>query len=503
MQPGLTSTAGGRAGEAHALYARRRAWLLLPAAVLLLADLQSFPIELWDESRRVVNAMEMRAHGWSLVTTYGGVPDLWNTKPPLLIWLMNASMGVLGPSEFALRLPSGLATLGSVALTVAFTWRVSRSAFAAPAAGFILLTSRGFVGRHTGQTADYDALLCLFTTAYAMAFHLGLHRRRPGWRLALATGALVAAAVLSKGVAGLVPGAGVGLYLLVRNRWRRPLQPAWVTGGLLATAVVAGFYGLREAAGPGYLAAMRGNELGRYAVPLAGHARPVWFYFAYVFAGFGFSLGPFALPLLAEAPRLKGRRRDAMVFCLCMTAGVIGAYTVGQTRIRWYAAPAYPFLAVACALGLEPLLARAPPGLRTGRLIAVGAAAMLVVIVAVRDLYPQFRGENPSHQYGRLFARLHDLGVKRVLVVDGGVPNDERNFPAYAPQLDAYSLIWRERGMEVVRVSGAVPLAAVAGAVAASCDPIQRPVLASHGAELFRIRGCRIVRIPGQPALSR
>jgi hypothetical protein len=69
-------------------------------------DLRPVPIVLWDESRLAVNALEMHLRGLSLVTTYEFSPDLWNTKPPLLIWLMQPGMAAFGPSEWTVRLPS-------------------------------------------------------------------------------------------------------------------------------------------------------------------------------------------------------------------------------------------------------------------------------------------------------------------------------------------------------------------------------------------------------------
>ena len=93
-------------------------WLfLLLAAVFLYWDAANSPITLWDESRNIVSALEMRQTGLSLVTTYGYAPDLWNTKPPLLIWLIYASVELFGPTVWALRLPSMLASLGTLYLT--------------------------------------------------------------------------------------------------------------------------------------------------------------------------------------------------------------------------------------------------------------------------------------------------------------------------------------------------------------------------------------------------
>ena len=70
--------------------------LLGLAAVFLGYDIQSRPIVLWDESRVVSNALEMSRTGFSLVTTYDFRPDLWNTKPPLVIWIVAASIRLFG-----------------------------------------------------------------------------------------------------------------------------------------------------------------------------------------------------------------------------------------------------------------------------------------------------------------------------------------------------------------------------------------------------------------------
>src|SRR3954466_10061413 len=42
-------------------------------------NLGSAPIQLWDESRLAVNAMEMYLTGLSPITTYDFLPDHWNT----------------------------------------------------------------------------------------------------------------------------------------------------------------------------------------------------------------------------------------------------------------------------------------------------------------------------------------------------------------------------------------------------------------------------------------
>ena len=246
------------------------------AALFLGCDIAAHPIVLWDESRLAVNALEMSRHGFSLVTTFGGRPDLWNTKPPLLIWLKAASLRLFGASEWALRLPSFIASVATLALVMRFSWRLGGSRFAAFAAPSILLLSPGFFGAHAGQSADYEMLLCLFTTAYLLVLFDVLHRRRPDpWRVLLC-GLLVAGACLTKGVAGLVPGVGVFAYVLAKGRWPRLFRRPWYgLAALVVVVLVGGFYLLREQLAPGYLAAVMNNELGgRYLHGMNGHVQP-------------------------------------------------------------------------------------------------------------------------------------------------------------------------------------------------------------------------------------
>ena len=104
-------------------------------ALFIGLDIAERPIALWDESRLAVNALEMRQRGFSLVTTYGFAPDLWNTKPPLLIWLQAGSIDLFGAREWAIRLPSLLAAVATAGLTLRFAWRLSASLFVMAIAG--------------------------------------------------------------------------------------------------------------------------------------------------------------------------------------------------------------------------------------------------------------------------------------------------------------------------------------------------------------------------------
>ena len=480
--------------------------VLAACAVFMFADVRVPPIVIWDESRLAVNALEMHLGGPSLVTTYGFQPDLWNTKPPLMIWLMQACIALFGPAEWAIRLPSNLAAMGVLLLVLLFTRRVTHSLGAGALAAVLLALSLGFFGEHGARTADYDALLSFFTTGYMLALFFAAHRRRPQAGLLLLAGALVAGAVMTKTIAGLVPGFGLALYLLAVNRWRRPFESPWyAAAGAVAAAPVAAFYGLRELQAPGYLAAVWGNDVGgRFGTALDQHAGPPWYYLRTTFLAPLFSAGALALGAPLALLGARGLARQALIFALLAALGVLVPISLSSTKLPQYALPAYPFLAIATAIAahrlwtlLEARRAAQPRSLLAAR------AVLGVLLVAIAAKACWFRWEYlparqfyPQAMYGRLFERLAAQGVRNVLVVERGPPGV--GFPVgYAPQLRYYALVWRGKGLSV-RQALSVPPADQRrpGTVLASCDPREVRAVGALGPDLTGVAGCAAIR-PG------
>lgn len=119
-------------------------WLpLVPMAWFsLFWRLGAQPLQNWDEARMAVNAAEMLRNRHWLVTHFQGQPDLWNTKPPLLVWLQALSLNTFGYSEWAVRLPTAMAALALTALVAAFARRWLGGPLAGLLAGLALLSSK-------------------------------------------------------------------------------------------------------------------------------------------------------------------------------------------------------------------------------------------------------------------------------------------------------------------------------------------------------------------------
>src|SRR5688572_8140979 len=107
-------------------------------------QLTGIPIRQWDESRLAVNAAEMLDNGNWIVTYFGGNPDLWNTKPPLQIWLIALSIKLFGYTEFAVRFPTTLAVLATFGVIFIFSLRHFKSVLIAVLSVLVLVTSQGY-----------------------------------------------------------------------------------------------------------------------------------------------------------------------------------------------------------------------------------------------------------------------------------------------------------------------------------------------------------------------
>ena len=206
---------------------------LLPAMTLALAAfnltfrLGSEFVNEWDESLYAVSAWETLHHGTWLGTTFFGQLDYYNTKPPLMIWLIAASFKAFGVSLWSLRITSAVAAWITVFVMQRWTQRVFGAAVAI-ATTLVLSTTFGFVHVHSGRDAVTDAASTLAVALTALV----LYRSDENPRLLVWLGPVFAAAFMLRGMAVLMPAAIAALVLPIVFRRRladlRWLIPAFV-----------------------------------------------------------------------------------------------------------------------------------------------------------------------------------------------------------------------------------------------------------------------------------
>lgn len=335
------------------------------AVPLIFFHLGHLPLRVWDEARLAVNGYEMLQNHRFLVTYYEGAPDLWNTKPPLLIWLQVLSMKCFGVNEVAFRLPSAVAVLLTCILFYIFLRSYLKDFHAGFIQNMVLLTTTGLFTWHAAKNGDYDALLMLLCGAYCLAFFVFLEKdraerllgrnRRPidSPRYLYLFYLCLSLAVLTKSSAALFFLPGLAVYALLTGQLVALLKNKHVYIGLLIPVVlVGGFYMAREAAEPGYLRAVWENEFGgRLLTVIEGHDEPVWFYLRNLYdTRFRiWSVMAFGGMLFGLASRER-RLFRLTLFSTVLTFVYIVIISLARTKLFWYDIPLYPFLAVLTAV---------------------------------------------------------------------------------------------------------------------------------------------------------
>ena len=330
--------------------------IIVLAGFLLFQNLGVKPFRIWDESRLAANSIEMYLNGYTIVPTYEGEPDMWNTKPPLLIWLQVTSMKISGISEWSIRLPSALAGMGITLMLFLFVRRITGNLWIAAFAALIPVTSAGFLMWHSCRSGEYDALLALLITGYSIAFFRFSQEKR-SYMLYL-TMILIALAILAKSTAALIPLPGLILWAFISSNGVKLLKEKdfWLSFVVLLIIVMAYYLG-REAVNPGYLKTVDANEIrGRFLEVSEGNRGAFMFYIKKLSGkrfGSWFWILLFSVPL--SLMNRKVAERSAAIFSIIMWASFLLLISISKTKLVWYDVPAYPFFAITIGMALRTL----------------------------------------------------------------------------------------------------------------------------------------------------
>lgn len=327
--------------------------------------IDALSVRQWDESRNAVNALEMHHNHNYIVRYYDGMPENWETKPPLLIWLQVASMKVFGMNELAIRFPTLLATMATVFLLI-FYFRRSTPFYTGCIAALVLVASNGYIDRHIARTGDHDALLIFFLLALILLFFRYIKATNPQKYLMPFMALLFTLAVFTKSVAVLfiLPGLAINLFLFKSGK--KLFKDAFFYFPALASVVVIGaYYVIREHFQPGYLSLVWHEKFLRYTNPEGRFdSGTPWYYLINFLQGrfipWIYILIPacFVLPHIlpsSEKPFFRYILINATVFFLLISMG---------SKNLWYDGLLYPLFAIMLALflvyGAEYLIIRFP-----------------------------------------------------------------------------------------------------------------------------------------------
>lgn len=322
--------------------------LLLICIMPIFGHLEDLAIRLYDESRLAQNAYEMSKNGNWLVTFFDGKPDMWNTKPPLMIWLQVIFIKILGYRELSIRLPSALAAFGTVLLIYYFLKQYLQDVSIGLIAVLVLITCNGYISVHVTRTGDYDTLLTLLTTFYCLCLFQFIRTDKSKYLYLFFIG--LSLAVLTKSIAGLLFLPGLFVFLLYKKKLLLLLKnPNLYLGALIPISTIIAYYGLREHYNPGFIKAVFENELGgRFLKIIGEHQEGFWFYYHNLIQFRLYDLWYLSVPagFLIGMFHKNSRIRDLSLFSFIMLFSFILIISKAKTKLEWYDAPLFPFIAI-------------------------------------------------------------------------------------------------------------------------------------------------------------
>ena len=364
--------------------------LLLLAALVWLGLLGVRPLYKPDEARYGEIPREMAASGDWVTPRLNGYK--YFEKPPLQYWATALAYRMFGVSDWSARLWTGLAALAGVAMVFGAGNRL----FGPPAGAFaaaLLASTPLYLLLGQGNTLDMG--LTFFLTLAVLALVLAQRDAAPAGerrRCMLVCWAACAAAVLSKGLVGIVlPAAAVALYVLVRRDWRLLgrlelargtalfllIAAPWFIAVSLANAEFAHFFFVQE-------------HWQRFSTGMHHRGQPAWYFVPVLVIG----AWPWLLPALAgwvSAWRAPPALFSPRLFLALWVLVVFAFYSASGSKLPPYILPIVPSLALLAAAFLareeRATLLLVQALLVAAAALAVGGGALRLVDSADASLY--------------------------------------------------------------------------------------------------------------------
>jgi 4-amino-4-deoxy-L-arabinose transferase-like glycosyltransferase len=358
--------------------------------------------DLWapDEPFFAEGAREMLVDGHWAVPHVNG--KLNNHKQALFFWLIAlASMPVGVVTPWTARLPSVLAALGTVLLTI----RIGRHYYGqrtAAMAAVILSTTYLFWDK--ARSAQIDATLCFFIWVALAAFAKWYTGELDGRWAGPLFWAATAFAVLAKGPVGLLIVIGIVVVFLAsdRRRLRRLREFAPISGPMVFALIVGTWMIIATVGSHGEYSvwgALKEHVIDRSVHGMA-HRQPPWYY-AKMLPVLLFPWSALAIAAVILAWRKRGQSIDR--FLLVAATVVIVIFSISTEKRGLYVLPAMPAFALLVARLLATVQGwiesgQESTGMRRWVAVAQGATGALLAVVGIATPFAAGRfDEVPRH----------------------------------------------------------------------------------------------------------
>jgi 4-amino-4-deoxy-L-arabinose transferase-like glycosyltransferase len=350
------------------------------ASALLFPNLNRGGLSGYDDALYAHEGREMLETGDWWTVHFNGAPNF--EYPPVFLWLEAASIKAFGVNDYAAKLPSALAGLGTILILYFLVLELTRDdEWLATLAMFVLTSTQLFMKYATHAMTDVP-----FTFFVTLALYLYVKGLRQRWYFALA-GIAVAAAILTRSVIGVFPLGVMAAHLLFTKRYRLMLSLQFVAMWVIALGLPLVWFGFPPR--PEHMAFVAGK--------LAGGSN--WLEYGWTMLRFYWPWLP--LLLVGVVVEVRARKLLPLIWCVCLVVPL----SVATTKYARYLIPAFPAMAIITATGVDRLLhvVRRAAAFWTGCAVLSLVAAFTVVFPAkergvdMRTLAPvAMRNTQPS-----------------------------------------------------------------------------------------------------------
>lgn len=351
--------------------------LVVLAAIVLagcILNLGAAPLFDEDEGAYATVSREMVTRGNWLVPQLEDRPFFH--KPPMIYWTQAASITLLGSTEFAVRLPSALASM-AWALVVFILARQMATPQVAWLSVFFLITA--LQTSLITRAAIADALLNLFITLSLAAVYWFYRYRQK--KFILLVYAAMGLGFLTKGpIAVAIPVVVTTLFLLGRKQyavWRQLAFHPW--GWLLIAAITLPWYGaLYWAYGSDFLREIFWvHNWERFHAPMEGHSGPFYYYLPVILVG----LLPYTALLIKAAGNVRSHwQTESGQFLMIWFGFVLLLFSFAGTKLHHYVIYGYVPLLI--------LMAQHVPHLQRPFWLVLPLIVFLIAIIVLPLVVP-------------------------------------------------------------------------------------------------------------------
>jgi 4-amino-4-deoxy-L-arabinose transferase-like glycosyltransferase len=305
-----------------------------------------------DEGRYAEIPREMVATGDWLTPRLNGIK--YFEKPALQYWATATAFTVFGEHHWTARLWPALTGFLGVLATAFATARLF-GASAGLIAGAVLAGS--VLWNVIAHVNTLDMGVSFFLASAVFALCLGQRddaNSKESRRWGDAAWALLALAILSKGLIGLVlPGATVVAYALWQRDWGFILRIRPLRGLLILLAITAPWFIAVSMANPEFAHFFFIHEhFERFLTKAHGRYQPLWYFLPILLLGMLPWLGSLVPGLAAGCRSQAGRRFQPQRFLLLWAVVVFVFFSASDSKLASYILPIFPALAALIGLHL-------------------------------------------------------------------------------------------------------------------------------------------------------